>query len=422
MTSSSNSPGGIFSGLTKGWGGLVRWQNVILQMLHFGLGGILIMALWVLLGRAWGVEQFGRFNYVYTFAAFFGIVVDFGLDILLTRSVASGSAGIDRSLFAIKGVVFVFFGFVFAGIALIMDIDKSFHVLLLLMAGVVFLSATTFLNGVLRGLERLHIEAVIGLAQKVLFVSAAGGGALIYGFGPAWAALLYLASHVLAFIITFWYVPAEKRNFSDKSYPIYQYIIEVLPLWAVSVLTFLSLRLDVFLLKWLASDSALGIYTAGFRFIEGFFLFGAAFMAACFPRLVASRNNILLYRSVFRKSFLFMAAAGLSVFVTCLFVAGPVFEVSYGAEFASSGKILVFLSGAMPLIFLSLLMGQALVAMQRQGSYLAALIIGLFVNSFFGFILIPVFESFGAVYAFWAREIVISLILGIYTWKTIKKV
>jgi O-antigen/teichoic acid export membrane protein len=76
----------------------------------------------------------------------------------------------------------------------------------------------------------------------------------------------------------------------------------------------------------------------------------------------------------------------------------------------------------MPLIFLSLLMGQALVAMQRQGSYLAALIIGLFVNSFFGFILIPVFESFGAVYAFWAREIVISLILGIYTWKTIKKV
>jgi O-antigen/teichoic acid export membrane protein len=403
---------------TTGWRHVVMWQNVILQVAHLGAGGVLIMALWVLLGRAWGVEMFGRFNYLFTFAGFFGIVIDFGLDILLTRMIASGKTGIDQHLIIIKAVVIGLAVLIFAAIAVLAGITGDGPVLGLLMAGVVFLSSTTFLNGLLRGLDRLDVEAGIGLLQKTLFVSGAAGGALVYGFGPAWAAFFYLATHILGFLFTLWLIPGENRCFSAKPYPISLHLMEVIPLWGVAVFTFLALRMDVFMLRWLADDRALGIYTAGFRFIEGFFLFGVAFMAACFPRLVARRNNKELYWRLFRKSFLLMAAGGIFIFVVCVLVGKTVLTMMYGQGFGYSGQVLVYLAGTIPLIFLSLLMGQALIARQRQGMYLAALAFGLIVDFCVGIAAIPVFDSLGAVFAFWGRELVIFFILIVFTWKT----
>ena len=378
------------------------------------------MALWVFLGRSWGVELFGTFNYLYTFAGFFGIVIDFGLDVLLTRMISAGESGIDRHLMLIKAVVIILAGFLFAGTAMLTGTDGNVHVLFLLMPGVIFLSATTFLNGVLRGLDRLDVEAVIGLVQKALFVSAAAGGAFIYGFGPAWAAFIYLATHALAFMLTLWRIPPENRNLTARPYPIAGHLAEVFPLWGVTVFTFLSLRQDVFLLRWLSTDTALGIYTAGFRFIEGFFLFGAAFMAACFPRLVARRDNMEAYWRLFRKSLIVMAGGGLVIFLGCLLFGNPLLSMVYGSDFIPSGQILIYLSGCMPFIFISLLMGQALIARQRQGLYVLALACGLIVDAGMGIIMIPMFKSFGAVGAFWAREIVTILILSVFTWKTAK--
>lgn len=412
----------MFVAVSTGWRHVVRWHNVILQVAHLGAGGMLIMALWVFLGRAWGVEQFGRFNYLYTFAGFFGIVIDFGLDILLTRMISSGERGIDRHLILLKAGVIIIAGAVFTGIAIIAGSDGSPMVLGLLMTGVVFLSCTTFLNGVLRGLDRLDVEAVIGLMQKAIFVSAAAGGAIIYGFGPRWAAVVYLASHLLAFLLTLWRIAPEYRDLSAKPYKVSDHLMEVIPLWGVTVFTFLALRQDVFLVRWLSDETALGIYTAGFRFIEGFFLFGAAFMAACFPRLVARRYNPEAYWRLFWKSFMVMAAGGLIIFAGCAIAGKPLLAKVYGSDFALSGRVLAYLAGCMPLIFVSLLMGQALIARQRQGFYVLALAGGLLVDAGVGTLMIPLFKSLGAVWAFWAREIVIVMLLGIFTWKTAEQV
>lgn len=421
MDPTGNFSKSMFTPLSTGWRHVVRWRNVILQVVHLGLGGVFIMALWVFLGRAWGVEQFGRFNYLYTFAGFFGIVIDFGLDILLTRMIAAGQRGIDRHLILIKIVVIICAGFVFTGIATLTRVSGTAEVLGFLMAGVVFLSATTFLNGVLRGLDRLDVEAVIGLVQKGVFVSAAAGGAIIYGLGPEWAALVYLGSHILAFMLTLWRIPPENRNLSAKPYKISEHLAEVFPLWGVTVFTFLALRQDVFLLRWLSDETALGIYTAGFRFIEGFFLFGAAFMAACFPRLVARRGDRYAYWRLFWKSFILMAVGGLVIFAGCAMAGNPLLTLVYGADFALSGRVLVYLSGCMPLIFVSLLMGQALIARQQQSLYVLALAGGLIVDAGVGVVMIPLFKSLGAVWAFWAREIVIVTILGVSTWQTAEK-
>ncbi|MFO7838060.1 MAG: polysaccharide biosynthesis C-terminal domain-containing protein, partial [Desulfosalsimonadaceae bacterium] len=93
----------------------------------------------------------------------------------------------------------------------------------------------------------------------------------------------------------------------------------------------------------------------------------------------------------------------------------------YGQDFVSSGRVLVYLSGCMPFIFLSLLMGQALIARKRQGLYVLALAAGLIVDAGLGMAMIPAWQSLGAVAAFWAREIVTTGILGVCTWKTAGK-
>ena len=81
---------------------LVSWPNVVWQVFHLAVGGVLLMFLWVVLARLWGPDRYGWFNYLFVIITLSGVAADFGLDVLLTRSVAAGIKGIPRALLHLK--------------------------------------------------------------------------------------------------------------------------------------------------------------------------------------------------------------------------------------------------------------------------------------------------------------------------------
>ena len=388
------------------WHSLVNWPNVVWQVFHLATGGVLLVLLWVVLARLWGPDRYGWFNYLFVIITLSGVMADFGLDVLLTRSVASGTRAIPRRLLNCKFVTVLGSLAVFGAAAWCFPagLSKPF---LLLFAGVLLFSITNFLNGFLRGIDRLDLEAKVGLLQKSTFVLGSIFGVWVMHYGLPWVGLCYLISHALGFCLTWGlmlpYRPLILRDALERD-SLYKSLSHALPLLCVALLMFLSLRLDIFLLKWLAGPGTVGIYAAAFRFIEGFVLISTAYMMALFPRLVAYRGKSGVFSSMVRRSLTLLVSSGLLAAVLICWLAPYLTAGLMGPAFISSEGILRGLTVVLPAFFTSALLGQILIAHSKQHLYALALGAGMGISVAVDLWTIPLWGAWGAVVGVWVRE------------------
>jgi len=385
---------------------LVSWPNVVWQVFHLAVGGVLLMFLWVVLARLWGPDRYGWFNYLFVIITLSGVTADFGLDVLLTRSVAAGIKGIPRALLHLKFITILGSLATFGAFAMCSP-DELVKPFLLLLIGVLFFSSTNFLNGFLRGIDRLDLEAKVGLVQKCTFVLGSIWGVWFLNYGLLWVGLCYLSTHVLGFFLTWRVVFPYRPLILKDALPQdsrYKFFSQALPLLSIALLIFLTLRSDIFLLKWLADPKTVGIYAAAFRFVEGFVLISTAYLLALFPRLVACREETGVFSSMVKRSFVLLTAGGLLAAILIWWVTPYLIERLLGASFFASGEILRGLAIVLPLLFISLLLGQILIVHSKQRLYALTLIMGLGVSVAVDLWTIPRWGAWGAVVGVWVRE------------------
>ena len=397
------------------WWSLVSWVNVGFQVGHLVFGGVLFMFLWFVLGRTWGAEAFGEFNFLYAYAAIWGIFFDFGLDLPITRFVSVGGKGIPAALVKIKFLV-VAIGFGLSiGLALVLRLS-DFTVVIVLLFGVFLLSSTNFINGLLRGLERLDIEAKIGFLQKIVFVALAVSGVFWYEGNLLWVAGSYFFSHVLGFSFTLlWAFANGNLALARGVLPSAgQSIVGVIPFWLIALFVTFGQRLDLFMVKGLTDASSVGIYSAGFRIIEGFIYIGAAFLTGFFPRLMQVLAEKRSHVELVGRSAGFLLLISMLIALVNYFIARFLVKALYGPSFSPSVFVLQMLGFALPFLFLSGLLGHALVAFGKERLFVLALIIALLPNFFVNMAAIPRWGVKGAILGFWFREICLFCILGIF--------
>jgi O-antigen/teichoic acid export membrane protein len=394
---------------------LVSWSNVGLQVGHLVLGGLLFMFLWFVLGRTWGAEAFGEFNFLFAYAALWGIFFDFGLDLPLTRFVSAQGKGIPVSLVRIKLFV-VTVGFALSiGLAIVLRLS-DLTVVMVLLLGVFLFSGTNFINGLLRGLERLDIEAKIGFLQKAVFVGLAATGVLWYEKGLLWVAGSYFASHIFGLALTLIWASANGNlSLAHGAMPsIGKSIKAVIPFWLIALFMTFGQRLDLFMLKGLTDASSVGIYSAGFRIIEGFIYIGVAFMTGFFPRLMQTLAERKSHVGLIKRSAGFLLIISMFIALVNYFVAPFLVKSLYGPSFFPSVFVLQTLGFSLPLLFLSGLLGHALVAFGKERLFVLALIIALLPDFLVNMAAIPQWGVKGAILGFWSREIFLFCILGIF--------
>lgn len=393
---------------------LLHWSGASWQAVHFSIGGALYVGMWVVLARFWGGELFGEFNYLYAYAAFWGIFFDFGLDVIITRVVAGGKQRVPVELARIKAAV-VFLGALTAlGLGTVL-VRGNLVIVAVLLFGVALFSCANFINGYLRGIERLDIEAKIGLAQKALFVAAVLAG-VAKGGGMLWVACSYTGSQALALVLTAHY--GLRKGFiirSDEIDRLRPRLREALWLWGVTLMMFLSLRLDLFLIKHLADAATLGAYSAGFRIVEGFSLLGLAFMNAFFPRLARAHSSGGGMDGLVRSGGLLLLAGGALLAAVNAIAAPLVVNVLFGAGFEAAMPVLRYLGYVLPVVYLSMLFGQSFMAMARPGVYFFALMVAVCIGALADAAAIPTYGEMGAVIGFGAREIC-ALALLLFLW------
>ena len=399
------------------WRALVSWGNVGLQVGHLLLGGVLFMVLWFVLGRTWGAGLFGEFNFLYAYAAIWGIVFDFGLDLPLTRFVSARGKGIPTALLKIKLFVVVLGFGLSIGLALLLGLSH-FTVVLVLLCGVFLLSSTNFINGLLRGLERLDIEAKIGFLQKIIFVTLAVSGVLWFQKGLLWVAGSYFVSHTFGLAFTlFWVVRGRHLSLEGGSMPFSgQSVMAIIPFWLIALFVTFGQRLDLFMVKGLADASSVGIYSAGFRIIEGFIYIGAAFMTGFFPRLMQALAERKSHVELIRRSAGFLLLTSILIAIVNYFAAPYLVKLLYGRSFIPSILVLQMLGFSLPLLFLSGLLGYALVAFGKERLFVLALIIALLPDFLVDLTTIPKWGINGAIMGFWSREVCLFCVLATFYW------
>ena len=361
-----------------------------------------------MLARWWGIDQFGQFNYLFAYAAVCGLCCDFGLDVLLTRRVAASGPWTPK-VFVVTKCLVMFGSFVFF-LALGWMLDMSITVIALL-CGVVLLSCTNFGDGILRGKDRLDIEAKIGVLQKIVFVVGSLLGVVFWGAQMLWVALCYLISHGLGLIVTArvlavkgWY------RISVDNQGIRRTLTAAWPLWAVALLTGMAVRVDMFVLEWLIGERAVGVYAAAARIIEGLVIAGVSYSTAIFPRIVKSQGNEIRIQRLIKWSLVILLTGSLTIVVVGYFVAPWLINFLFGNDYNESTKILRILLPSLAVVYVTCLLGHVCVAMNKQRLYLATLGVALITNVIVDYWAVQWWGVMGAVVGYWARE---SVLLGL---------
>jgi O-antigen/teichoic acid export membrane protein len=387
---------------------LVRWPSVVWQMFRLVSGGILLMGLWLVLARWWGVEEFGQFNYLFAYVAVCGLCCDFGLDVLLTRHVAHSGPQTPKVFLITKFLVTTGSFVVF--LVLGWSLDMPIAVIALLF-GVVLLSCTNFCDGILRGEDRLDIEAKIGVVQKIVFVGGSVLGVIFLGAQMLWVALCYLLSQGFGLVITArilalkgWYrISVDDRSVRRALYAAW-------PLWAVALLMGMAVRVDMFILEWLMGERAVGIYSAAARIIEGLVIAGVSYSTAIFPRIVKNQGDRIRIQVLIRWSLVVLLAGSFVIVIAGYAISPWLINTLFGRDYGESINILRLLLPSLAVVYVTCLLGYVCVAMDKQRLYLSTLGVALITNAIVDYWAVHNWGVMGVVVGYWARE---GVLLGL---------
>jgi O-antigen/teichoic acid export membrane protein len=194
-----------------------------------------------------------------------------------------------------------------------------------------------------------------------------------------------------------------------------QVAIDSLPLAASGVLSTLLARLDALILAAMATLTAVGIYGAAYRLIEGTFFIGWAFGAAMFPMLSRlekdsqpSLNRVFSLGARISLAGMFPAGAVFIVFPA------PLIDLVYGSQFDAAVVTTRWLGLVAAVNGLASFGIFALLARNLKGAMVRSCGLALVVNVILNLALIPLYGANGAAIAMAAANVVLAAVaLGI---------
>ena len=164
----------------------------------------------------------------------------------------------------------------------------------------------------------------------------------------------------------------------------------------------LAARVDVIFLSRFRGMAETGLYGAASRLFELTQVLPALLMGVLFPvlsRLAVGDDGARRDRT-YERLFRWFAVLAVPAAVLLYAWSGPIIRVCYGAAYGDSAGILRVLAPAMGFSFMGYLFINALIASDRQTTFLAVTVVGCTANIVANLLLVPAYGASGAA---WAR-------------------
>ncbi|MBI4433847.1 oligosaccharide flippase family protein [Candidatus Uhrbacteria bacterium] len=376
------------------------------------------------IAMAFGVTGTGRYFFALTFTTLFAIVADWGISPTLTREFAKdravGSALLPQAV-VVKSAGACLAAMLALGVAQLAGYPAvTQYMIAVAVVAMVADSMHQGLYGILRGLQRVHYEAIgVVVGQLVLTMSGIVillivGGLRVATWSPMTLTLqrdvspmLLLVPYVLTSItnIIAGVVGCVRERVAMPSLRVTRdRVVQLLRIATPFAITAGLARIytysDTFLLSILRDEVAVGYYSTPFKIAFAFQFIPLAFMGALYPAMsavvVRDRAQVgALFVQAVRALFCIAIpiAAGIGI------LAEQIIMAVYGTAFLPSVVPLIVLIGALPFIFANFPAGYLLNACDRQSWNTGLIAVATVINTIANFILIPPWGATGAAIA-----------------------
>ncbi len=384
------------------------------------MGGGLQFVSILIVARFLGVVDFGVFSYLLAFASVFQFIADFGLSNILIREIARRPDELERLLLGARSLMWIFTGITFLvmlAILYCLPLGIEIQRLSLVMGvGYLLLLQSVSYVAVLRATENMEYNAIGFVVHKVVLVGLLT--IVLWLHGGIWGAVWCHFSANLFQV--FYYRLTVGRRFAvakgkwflwDLSLWIFL-TLETLPLGASLGLRQVSWQLEIFLLKYLVTPFALGLFSGPYRFLMGLTLFSAVLTGPLFPMFVRlageSREQLA---EAYQRSVKWFYLLALPLAAACMVWPHTIILLLLGKSFLPSVPALRLLGLAVVPLFLSALYPVLYSTLHQSGRYLASMAAVLAGRLVLGTWLIMRLNYLGACFSVVIAESVLIIIL-----------
>lgn len=367
---------------------------------------ILLLAFFVYMANRLGRNNLGRFQFLLDSAFMIFVCLDLGLGYLLVQKI-SRDRGATPGLMArflglrvcmtvpflaLYGLFLYFYHHSHRGMG--WDAPQT-----LAMTYLGLMAVWDLFRSVLRGWERMDLEAISTLIERLIYMGA-GTAFLWAGYRLGGMMLAAQLSIACSLVLIAWWVIRGGGSFRVRldaaAWP--ALIRETLPFGLGALCIVVLYREDTVMLNWLKGDAETGLYSSAFRLMEGTLLVPQAVALAAYPTFSRIFHEGCALRPQAEKLQRWLLIFCFPLMAGGILLAPRVIGL-FNEEYLLSTRVLQWLLLALPALYLNYLVGTLLRSVDRQTINLYSAAMALAVNFGMNLVLIPPLGARGAAIA-----------------------
>jgi len=353
--------------------------------------------------RLLGPARFGELSLALSYAAFFVIVVDFGVATYLTRAVAQRD-GDDRtvlwSAIALRAALWLGAMPLAWALTVVLGYDDELQAtIVVLLDSLLFVGAAGALTAFYQGRERFLLPMLANVLQRV---AAAGVGIAILAAGLSVVAVAAVYAISAALALTLLVIGLRGSGLMAPRIDlraVRRLARSVMPIGLYWVIGTFYFNVDMALVERLAPRESLGHYAAAYRLFNALTIVPALVCGTVlypfFSRL--STNSLSALRPAVEKTITYLALAGALAVMLCGTLATPIIGVLYPLPaYAPAASALRLLAPGLLFLYVNSPLASALFALHRERSLLVIATAAAVLNMGANLVAIPAFGADGA--------------------------
>jgi O-antigen/teichoic acid export membrane protein len=368
-----------------------------------------------------GVEEYGFYYPIFSFSILLNILLDLGITNYNNRNIAQHEHLLGRyfsGIFNVKlmlGVVYMLITLM-AGYLIGYE-SRAFYFLFLLGVNQFLASLILYLRSNLSGLHLFKLDGLVSVSDRVLMILICSYLLWSDSTGPnfkiEWFLYAQFAAYLFTAFISFIIVLSKAKMYKPKfDWILFRVIIkQSLPFALLVILMSFYYRLDSVMIDRLLEDGAYqaGVYAQSYRILEGFNMFGyivAALLLPIFSRMIKKKEPIS--RLVYAGFSLVFIPSSLAVIIS-LFKPAELMGLLYDNSVIESAEVFSVLMLSFLCIALTYIFGTLLTANGSLSILNKIAFVGLIINFFVNYTLIPIYGAYGAAVATLMTQLVVIL-------------
>ena len=390
------------SGLRAKHGNIIRntvWLSVAEIGSRIARGLLAIVA-----ARMLGVSGLGVFAYALALGGFLTFFEEAGIGIFVTREFAKGSARRNQVFGTALILKLVLLAIAIATFFIIGPLASNIPGATLIIPAIALVlisdSLRLFFFSISRAQEQMQTESKVQMVTNILVV-VFGIGFMAISPTPLALTLGYVVGGWVGLFMIIWqirtYLPEPKSAFSKKIFV--EIFAAAWPFTFLAISNVLIYNTDTLFIGHYSTVQQVGLYGAASRLVQVLYIVPTLIATTTFPLLVKKIAEPAAFGSALKKLLLGVTALAIPLVLLVMAESRLIMSILFGRPFAAAGPMLAILIVTCIPVFMSIILNNAIFALNRQGKFVIANIAGVVVNIGLDFLLVPRYAGIGAAIA-----------------------